>query len=309
MSNSPLTSYMRISPFRNSPRTHAIDCVAIHCVVGQLSVEALGEIFQTKRASANYGIGSDGRIGLYVPEADRSWCTSSAEVDNRAVTIECASDASAPYAINEAVFKSLIKLLADICKRNGIERLKWSTRKEERVGHLNGVNMMAHRDYAAKACPGDYIYNREGMIADAVNGILKQDRGVRYKAYNEKAGWGPATSEGKAGKPKGDDPLQAFRIYPPEGVELTAFASVEGEPWRVYRGIKQGNSKVTIGTTGQGKRLEAFEVRVDKGPEGKALKYRAFAHGSGWTSWTKGGNVCGSVGSARYLEAIQFKYE
>lgn len=309
MSNSNLVSFTKISPFRDSPRTHAIDCVAVHCVVGQLSVEALGEIFQTKRASSNYGIGSDGRIALYVPESDRSWCTSTAEGDNRAVTIECASDASAPYKINDAVWKSLVQLLADICLRNGIKRLKWSTKKEERVGHLNGVNMLAHRDYAAKACPGDYIYNREGILADEVNAILKAARGIKYKACTMTGGWTDAYTEGKAGTPKSGDPLQAFRIYPPSGVELTVFASVQGEPWRTYKGIKAGNSKVTIGTTGQCKRLEAFEVRVDKNETDRALSYRAYAHGGGWTAWTKAGNVCGSIGSARFLESIQFKYE
>lgn len=309
MSNSGLISYTKISPYRNSPRTHKIDCVAIHCAVGQVSVEALGQTFQTKRASSNYGIGADGRIALYVPESDRSWCTSSNEVDQRAVTIECACDKDAPYKINEKVWDSLIKLLADVCERNGIEELKWSTSKAERVGHLNGVNMAAHRDYAAKACPGDYIYEREGKIAAEVNAILAASRGLKYKVYTESAGWGGAVTGGAAGKPQSGDGLQAFRIYPPDGVELTAFASVEGEEWRKYRGIKRGESKVTIGTTGQGKRLEAFEVRVDKNETGRTLKYRAYARGIGWTAWAKAGTVCGSVGSARFLEALQFKFE
>lgn len=309
MSNSPLVAYTKISPWKNSPRTHKIDSVAIHCVVGQLSVEALGEIFQTKRASANYGIGSDGRVGQYVDEADRSWCTSSAEVDNRAITIECASDAKDPYAINAEVWRSLIVLLVDICRRNDIPALKWSWSKADRVGHVNGVNMYAHRDYAAKACPGDYIYNREQMIADEVNAALKVARGIKYRAYNEAAGWSEIMTEGTAGAPKSGDELQAFRIYPPEGVELTVFASVQGEPWKTYRGIKYGDSKTTIGTTGKGKRLEAFEVRVDKNETDRVLKYRAYARGSGWTAWAKAGTVCGSVGAARHLEAVQFKFE
>ncbi len=92
MSNSPLISYTRISPHRNSPRNHKIDTITIHCVVGQCAVEPLGELFQTKEASSNYGIGYDGKIAMYVEEKDRSWCSSSASNDNRAITIECASD-------------------------------------------------------------------------------------------------------------------------------------------------------------------------------------------------------------------------
>ena len=161
--------YTKISPYKNSPRNHAIDTITIHCVVGQCSVEALGEQFQTKEASSNYGIGKDGRIGMYVEEKDRSWCSSNAANDNRAITIECASDTKEPYAVNDKVYASLIKLLVDICKRNGIKKLVWSTNKNERVNHLNGCNMTVHRDYANKSCPGTYLYERMGKIAEAVN--------------------------------------------------------------------------------------------------------------------------------------------
>ena len=59
--------------------------------------------------------------------------------------------------------------MTDICKRNGIKKLVWSTSKNDRVNHLNGCNMTVHRDYAAKSCPGDYLYNRHGQIAAEVN--------------------------------------------------------------------------------------------------------------------------------------------
>lgn len=172
--NSKLVNYTRISPNRSINRNHKIDTVSIHCVVGQCSVETLGSIFAStsKEASSNYGIGYDGRIGMYVEEKDRSWCTSSASNDNRAITIEVASDTYHPYKVNDAAYKSLIKLLVDICKRNGIKRLVWSTNKSERMNHLNGCNMTVHRDYANKSCPGDYLYNLHGQIAKEVNAQL-----------------------------------------------------------------------------------------------------------------------------------------
>lgn len=172
--NSKLVSYTKISPNRNINRNHKIDTVSIHCVVGQCSVETLGSIFASrdKEASSNYGIGYDGRIGMYVEEKDRSWCTSSASNDNRAITIEVASDTYHPYRVNDAAYKSLIKLLVDICKRNGIKRLVWSTNKSERMNHLNGCNMTVHRDYANKSCPGDYLYNLHRQIAKEVNAQL-----------------------------------------------------------------------------------------------------------------------------------------
>ena len=169
--NSPLVSYTKISPNRTSPRNHAIDTITIHCVVGQCSVETLGNIFAptSRQASSNYGVGVDGRIGMYVEEKDRSWCSSNAANDHRAITIEVASDTTYPYAVNDKAYAALIDLVTDICKRNGIKKLVWSTSKTDRVNHRNGCNMTVHRDYANKSCPGDYLYNRHGEIAAEVN--------------------------------------------------------------------------------------------------------------------------------------------
>ena len=171
MSNSPLVSYTKISPNKTSPRNKKIDTITIHCVVGQCTVETLGNIFAptSRQASSNYGVGVDGRIGMYVEEKDRSWCSSNAANDHRAITIEVASDTTEPYAVNDKAFAALIDLVTDICQRNGIKKLVWSTNKEDRVNHKNGCNMTVHRDYANKSCPGDYLYNRHGQIADEVN--------------------------------------------------------------------------------------------------------------------------------------------
>ena len=171
MSNSSLISYTKLSPNHSGKRTKKIDTITIHCMAGQLSVESCGALFaqSSRQASSNYGIGPDGRIALYVDEGNRSWCTSSNANDQRAVTIEVASDATHPYAVKDKAYDALLDLVTDICKRNGIKKLVWSTSKNDRVNHLNGCNMTAHRDYAAKACPGDYLYNREGEIAAEVN--------------------------------------------------------------------------------------------------------------------------------------------
>ena len=177
MSNSPLVSYTRLSPNHSGKRKHVIDTVSIHCMAGNATVETCGSIFAnpSRKPSSNYGIGSDGRIALYVDEANRSWCTSSAENDNRAITIEVANNGGAPdWPVSAKAYESLINLLVDICKRNGIKRLVWSTNKYNRVNHLNGCNMTVHRDFAAKSCPGDYLYNRHGAIAEEVNRRLDE---------------------------------------------------------------------------------------------------------------------------------------
>lgn len=178
MSNSSLATYKNISPNKTVGRNHAIDTITIHCMAGNLSIETCGNLFAktSTKASSNYGISSDGRIGLYVDEKDRSWATSSSVNDNRAVTIEVASESKSPYKVTDKAYQSLIKLVADICKRNGIKKLVWSTNKADRVGHLNGCNMTVHRDYANKACPGDYLYNLHGQIAKEVNALLNKKK-------------------------------------------------------------------------------------------------------------------------------------
>lgn len=174
MSNSPLATYTKISPNKNSPRNKSIDTITIHCVVGQCSVETIGNVFAptSRQASSNYGVGPDGRIGMYVEEKDRSWCSSSSSNDNRAITIEVASDTTSPYTVTDAALSGLIKLCADICKRNGISKLVWSADKNQRMKHLNGCNMTVHRDYANKSCPGEYLYGKHAYIAAEVNKLL-----------------------------------------------------------------------------------------------------------------------------------------
>lgn len=176
MSNSPLVSYTRLSPNRNHPRNHVIDTVTIHCMAGNLSVEQCGELFanSARQASSNYGIGSDGRIALYVDEADRSWCSSSVSNDHRAVTIEVANNGGAPdWPVSSAAYEALIKLLVDICQRNNIKRLLWQADKRL-VGKVELQNMTVHRWFATKACPGDDLYRKHGEIADKVNALLER---------------------------------------------------------------------------------------------------------------------------------------
>lgn len=175
VSNSSLVTYTRITKNKNSPRNHAIDTITIHCIVGQWTAKQGCDYFATtdRQCSANYVVGKDGSIGLSVDEKDRSWCSSSGANDHRAITIEVASDTTHPYKVTDAAFAALLDLMEDICRRNGIKKLVWSTNKNDRVNHLNGCNMTVHRDYANKACPGDYLYNRHAEIAATVNQRLQ----------------------------------------------------------------------------------------------------------------------------------------
>lgn len=176
MSYSSLVSYVQGSPNRSSRNGKKIDTISIHCMAGNLSVETCGSLFANPRrkASSNYGIGSDGRIACYVDEVDRSWCTSSRSNDERAITIEVANTVAAdPWPVSDAAYNSLINLLVDICKRNNIKRLLWRNDKSL-IGQVSLQNMTVHRWFAAKACPGDYLFNRHSDIAAKVNQKLKE---------------------------------------------------------------------------------------------------------------------------------------
>ena len=219
MSNSNLICYSKISPNKTVCNDKVNDTISIHCMAGQLSVESCGDLFANpkRQASSNYGIGPDGRIALYVEEKDRSWCTSNKANDMRAVTIEVASDSKHPYAVKAAAYNSLIELVADICKRNGIKKLVWSTNKTDRVNHKNGCNMTVHRDYASKACPGDWLYNRMGEIAAAVNAKL-----------------GAAGETVQPTKPADDKPVSGVGVSPYTVRITTAVLNVRKGPGTNY---------------------------------------------------------------------------
>ena len=158
MSYSSLVDYVKISPNKTSPRDHAIDTITIHCMAGNLSIETCANVFAPteRQASSNYGVDSNGRIGCYVDEADRSWCSSNKANDMRAITIEVANDGGADtgWHVSGVAMSSLIKLVADVCKRNNISKLVWSDNKDDRINHRNGCNMTVHRDFKNKDCPG-----------------------------------------------------------------------------------------------------------------------------------------------------------
>ena len=176
--NSPMVVYTKLSPNHSGQRTHSIDRITPHCVVGQCTAEGLGDWFakSSTQASSNYGIDRDGRVGMYVEEKNRSWCSSSNANDQRAVTIECASDTSEPYAFRNVVYKKLIELCIDICKRNGKNKLIWFGDKDKTLNYSpkNGEMILTvHRWFANKSCPGNWMYVRMGDLAEKVTKALQ----------------------------------------------------------------------------------------------------------------------------------------
>ncbi len=170
MSNSTLATYKRLTGNYNT-RNHSIDTITIHCYVGQVTAKQGCDYFYNtdREVSSNYVIGYDGSIGLSVEEKNRAWTSSSPSNDHRAITIEVASDTKSPYAVTTAAYTAIINLCTDICKRNGIKKLVWSSSESDRINHRNGCNMTLHRDFANTACPGQYLINHMQDIANQVN--------------------------------------------------------------------------------------------------------------------------------------------
>lgn len=172
MSNSPLVSYTHLSPHYYGKRTKSLQRITPHCVVGQCSVETLGAVFSMSRqASSNYGIGADGRVALIVPEDKIAMTSSSYENDAIAITIECASNTYDPYWMNSKVVNRLVDLCVDICKRNGKKKLLWLGSKEATLKYTpknDELVLSAHRWFKKKSCPGQFLYDKFGWLAQEV---------------------------------------------------------------------------------------------------------------------------------------------
>lgn len=293
--NSKLVNYTRISPNRSVNRNHTIDTVSIHCVVGQCSVETLGSIFAStsKEASSNYGIGYDGRIRMYVEEKDRSWYTSSASNDNHAIPIEVASDTYHPYKVNDAAYKSLIKLLVDICKRNGIKELKWKADKSF-IGQVDKQNMTVHRWFANKSCPGDYLYNLHGQIAKEVNAQLGSGASSTGKKtlYRVRKTWKDVKSQkgvfnDLSNAKKCADKNKGYSVFDENGKAVyTSKTTNTTSSFKVQISISDLNIRKGLGTnyaaTGKFTGKRVFTIVETKQGTGSAKGWGKLKSGVGW---------------------------
>ena len=322
MSNSSLVDYVKISPNKTSPRNHKIDRITIHHMAGNLSVETCGNVFapSSRQASANYGIDSNGRVGMYVEEKDRSWCSSNKANDHRAVTIEVADDVIGNgWHSSDKAMNKLVELCADICRRNGITRLNYT-------GDTNG-NLTMHKWFASTDCPGAYLESKFPWIAEQVNKKLSgedkkeeskpvqkpgdkaySENRINYRVHQQSVGWLPHVEDGQiAGVTGFSKRIEAIKIdCKMPGVKIKAKGHIQGIGWKDYGEI---TSDTVIGTTGQEKRLEAISLEAEGLPDGMNIYVRYHIETEGWSDWIKGGTVAGTVGLGKRLEAIQIKIQ
>ena len=306
--NSKLVSYTKLSPNHSGQRTHSIDRITPHCVVGQLSCESICGCFTSpsRQASCNYGIGKDGRISLCVEEKNRSWCSSSNANDQRAVTIECASDMSEPYAMNSAVYNSLVKLCVDICKRNGKKKLLWLGSKDKTLNYTPKSDEMiltVHRWFANKSCPGNWLYSRLGELATKVTTELSgstssDDKKPVPQMYRVRKSWSDAKSQIGAYKvldnaKKKVDANAGYKVFDASGsIVYPAAAKPTQTPaantlYKVQIGIANLNIRKGPGTNydkiGQFTGKGIFTIVQESKGEGATL-WGQLKSGAGWIS-------------------------
>ena len=307
--NSSLVSYTKLSPNHSGQRTHSIDRITPHCVVGQCSVETLGNIFlpTSRQASCNYGIGVDGRVGMYVEEKNRSWCSSSNANDQRAITIECASDTTEPYAFKDGVYQKLITLCVDICKRNGKSKLLWLGDKDKTLGYepkSDEMVLTVHRWFANKSCPGSWMYARMGDLAAKVTAQLgggaSEDTETEYPEkltegyYRVRKAWSDSKSQKGAYKilsnaKKCADANPGYSVFDVNGVNIYTSKTTTAEvPFLVKVSISDLNIRKGPGTdyakTGQFTGRGVFTILEVKSGKGSTAGWGRLKSGAGWIS-------------------------
>lgn len=295
--NSPLVTYTNISKNKTSPRNHRIDTITIHCIVGQWTAKQGCDYFATtnRGCSSNYIVGKDGSVGLSVEEKDRSWCSSSSSNDHRAITIEVASDTTAPYVVTDAAYTALINLCADICKRNGIKQLLWKADKSL-IGQVDKQNMSVHCWFANKSCPGGYLYERHGDIASAVNKMIKTNIPTEKPSIDNKVWYRVRKIWSDASTQKGAfavlenaktcaNKYEGYSVFDDNG--KVVYTSVSKIPYMVSVTIKDLNIRKGAGTnfakTGKFTGVGTFIIIEEKDGKG-ATKWGKLKSGAGWIS-------------------------
>ena len=304
--NSSMVVYTKLSPNHSGQRTHSIDRITPHCVVGQCTAESLGDWFMNTgiEASSNYGIDKNGRVGMYVEEKNRSWCSSSNANDQRAITIECASDTTEPFSFRDVVYQTLIKLCTDICKRNGKNKLIWFGDKNKTLNYepkSGEMILTVHRWFANKSCPGNWLYSRMDDLAEKVTASLGSSTDNATTAqtstiYRVRKTWADAKSQKGAYKvlanaKKCADANPGYSVFDEKGVSVYPSSSASSDsvtmPFLVKVSISDLNIRKGPGTDYDRTKfipVGIYTITEVKSGQGASAGWGRLKSGAGWIS-------------------------
>lgn len=148
-------------------RSDKIRGIVIHHAAST-SLDSIGQAFSQygRGGSAHYGVGGS-QVHQYVREEDTAWHCSNWAGNSATIGIETTNSTGAPdWKVADDTFNTLVKLVAEIAKRNGLGRL-WINPDAD-FPALSG-----HKDWygASTVCPGPYLYPRLQEICDRANAI------------------------------------------------------------------------------------------------------------------------------------------
>ena len=342
-SNSKLINRTILTTNHGGLRKHAIDTITPHYMCWYTDGYVCAESFvpRARQASANYCIGRYGDIVLGVEECNCAWTSGTWSKgpngnDQRAVTIECANymetaDGHVYGQLPNATWDALVRLCADICKRNGKKRLVYRGKADYSGLASTDMLLTMHKWFQSTDCPGSWFSGQFERLAKEVNaklappsqapGKAENDYGLRYRVHQQALGWLPAVHDGQIAGVTGHAlRMEALKITPPDGVTLNVLAHIQGIGDKTYKGICKGKSSGTgtskndpiIGTTGKQKRIEGIKIDVVKNTnanlKGKQLYYRVHIQKQGWSKWVKAGTYAGTRGKQLRIEAIQMVF-
>lgn len=170
MSNSNLATRWWLANhtnYTNGREGNKIQGIVVHHAAST-SLDSIGAAFARagRNGSAHYGVAGD-QVHQYVDEANTTWHCNNWWGNLRTVSIETTNSTGAPnWEIAPDTFETLVKLVADIAKRNNLGKL-WVNPNAD-MPTLSG-----HKDWygAATVCPGPSLYPRLQEIANRATAI------------------------------------------------------------------------------------------------------------------------------------------
>lgn len=119
-----------------------IKFIVVHHNAGNLSIDGIWDVWQSRAASAHYQVTDNGQIGQLVWDRDTAWHAADSLANRRSIGIEHANSSSPTSRITSATLENGAHLVGALCRRYNLGRPKWL------------VNVFPHKNFTSTTCPG-----------------------------------------------------------------------------------------------------------------------------------------------------------